>query len=110
MECEFVVKGEWHTGPYEVVGKLVDIDFALGITIVNATNPDDYLCCLVDPSAPNYHGGWDDNPEAFEASFMDIVRGIKEGKIDFFRMIIEDEALGIRSGEGPTVENCPFGQ
>ncbi len=110
MACEFVVKGNWDGEDHIVPGRLIDIDFDIGITIVDKDNPDRHLECLVGPSAEKgAKENWDQYPGLYEAIFQDIVREIREGKRILGGKMAENE-FGIKPSPGPSSEDCAFNQ
>ena len=89
-------------------GKVIGCDPDIGITIVNANDPNHYLLCLTRPSSSLWCD--DINLERNELLFNELIKQIKKGKYieeDIDNIMIQFE---IRVGFKPTAENCPFGQ
>lgn len=45
---------QFYNGHETVTAKVVAADYHIGITCVNAADPDDYLICFKGPSSPGY--------------------------------------------------------
>ncbi len=95
-----------------IKGKVVGCDYDIGITIVAADDPDNYLICLQGLSSPVLKkAGEPLNEERHKEMFNAIVNCIKKGKYD--NNFIDNlwRSLG---GEPPvnqpSVEICPFAQ
>ena len=103
MACEFVVVTKLKRRP----GQLVDIDFDIGITIIDKNNPDLYLFCsygnTVEPMPLRIK-------EMYNETFNMIIEGIRAGVVDLTVMekTIRAEGFGDNVGHGPSSENCAF--
>ena len=89
-------------------GRIVGCDPDVGITIVNDENTDEYLICLLCPSAPNYQNYY---PQGVNRKLFDIiVSQLKQGYYLYETIKAEIETIisNVGSGSNPTAEVCPF--
>ncbi len=81
MECEFVVKGICNEGPYITPGKLVEIEYDIGITIIDKEDHTNYLYCLLGPTVCKNDGI--NTPDGlYDTLFQGVIQDIKNGVID----------------------------
>jgi len=84
----------------EYKGRIIGCVKDVGITIVDDTNPGDYLHCLVMKNAPNFHSARGQITKTRKL-FTQYRKGIIAGVID----------LSSEYGGGvPSSATCPFGQ
>ena len=108
LACEFTVKWDDYDGPKETLGKLVDIDVDIGITIINRDDPEDFLRCLAGPGANvGQTGGWEAHPGLYEEIFKGIINEIKEGFMDLTSNEITDR-YNVNPGSNPGPDSCAF--
>ncbi len=113
MACEFVVVGG---GEDEIPAKLIDIDYDIGITIVNRNNTDQYLYCLISKSAMTkeeygeHYTYWEDHPGLYDEIFELMVTNIRAGEIKrvSYRQILNKYSA--QSSYNPSSETCAFNQ
>lgn len=95
-------------GSNEYIGKIVNIDYDIGLTIVDKDNPNEYLVCLIGPSAhKNYDKKLD---EKWPSIFYSTVRQIKNGKLtpNICEKILH--SINQFSASDPGPEYCAFNQ
>jgi len=80
-------------------------DQDIGITIINADDPNEFLLCCSGPLSPSYVSGAD--RIFWEKDYSTINNLIQSGIVD-----VPELTSKIRSkfAEGPARNNCPFGE
>lgn len=105
MACEFVVV---RSNGDEIPGKLVDIDFDIGITIINRNDSTDYLACI--RSSLIFPEATPEEVVIYKFLFDAMLTGIKGGKVEFsiLQSIIKNTGKFLRAGAEPSSETCAF--
>ncbi len=105
FEKEFIVSGG---GELTREGKLVDIDFDIGVTIIDKNDEDHYIYCL---RGESYYGEKErhiPNPPFYKEVFEHLVAGIRLGSIS------RDDIEGIKANHNymghsrASSANCAF--
>ncbi len=90
-------------------GKVVGCDYDIGITIVAADDPDNYLSCLQGASSPLKSKRW--SKKRYDVMFNLIINQIKEGILNWketdkiWNELTDGSPPGVSS-----VKLCPFAQ
>jgi len=104
MENENYEQYEGKVIPYYIDGikehdaKVALIDADIGITIVDANDPETYLCCIVMPGSPKWSNLY--NKRIAFRNFKTVSKMVKEGRYDVGN-------LGQTFGN-PTSSSCAF--
>lgn len=94
----------------EIKAKVLYADYDVGITCVNASDPDHYLLCLLGPSAPGVEN-WP--KKAYQHVWSYIINQIKSGYVNGRRIAEiynKHMPLDETAGYDPTSETCAFAQ
>lgn len=113
MECKFDVT---NSSGKSLPGKLVDVDYYIGITIVNESNHDNYLYCLIGKRAMtekqygrNYTY-WEDHPGLYDELFQLVIVSIREGNLKIRGLDRIADKNGAGKGGSASAEICAFNQ
>jgi len=87
---------------YKYKGRVVACVKDIGITIVNADDPEDFLHCLKMKNAPNFSNQKGAVTKT-RRRFTELRKGIIKGIIDL------ESQWDITTGVNPNHTNCPFG-
>lgn len=100
----------------EYTGVVVGCNRSVGVTIVNAKNKDEYLCCLVGPVAPGFKKFRDASVPATDT--MDyLIQGIIDGEVSMDKAVEVYNAQLERNNislpvviQHASAEVCPYNQ
>ena len=89
---------------------VVGVNYDIGITLVNAEDSSDYLCCLTGPASPRWKrcgGTKKAKMELHKKAFPIIIDMITDGKFEEIKLdaILED---GFLNTEQPDALTCSF--
>jgi len=88
---------------------VVGVNYDIGITLVNAEDTTDYLCCLTGPLSPQWErcmGTESEKREEHKKLFAARLKMIKDGK---FHVVLPDDPRGDWRGYiQPSTSTCSF--
>jgi hypothetical protein len=87
----------------ETVGIITGCNKDIGISIQEKENMENYLLCLLCPSAPNFGDSTEKENKEAQQLYKLIVKQLLMGKADVRK-------LSVVSFEEPTADFCPFSQ
>lgn len=90
--------------------KVINCDYHIGVTIVNASDPNDYFLCAHGPLSPIYKGRDRSSvdSEIWDTRFALILEAIKNKHFDC-EQYLSNDLIG-KSGNQPSSRTCPFNQ
>lgn len=102
---------EWRNGKLEFTGKVVLVDFDLGITIVDADDKDHYLTCLQGPIGyRTIHGHDSPRPiKSYVRVFNKMVKMIEEGHYEI-QDLPDNAGVEDPFSRNPSSSSCVFAQ
>lgn len=92
------------------MGRVVAAEPGVGITIVDADNPNDYILCLNGPLSPNYIGQCPDKDEALFDAMIELIDSGKISEESYDRALRGIFPPGGTEWRTPSRSTCPFGQ
>lgn len=107
----------FENGSFFKIGLVAGCDYDIGVTIINKYNKDEYLCCLLGPSAPNLSEYLKLNfpYDIYNELFAFRILAINEGALDFeienrlYQHLRQDTVLPIDTS-GSSSKSCSFNQ
>ena len=92
------------------MGKVVGCDYYIGVTLINADDPKDYLVCAHGPMSPIYKGRDRSSvdPEIWNTRFALILEAIKNKHFDC-EQYLSNDLIG-KAGNQPSSRTCTFNQ
>ena len=103
---------QWINNGYEYTGIVVNVDYDIGVTIVNKDDKTDKLTCLNGPMSPNKEH-YEYFKKTYKTDFYSTVRQIKKGLYNGKIMdAIESKVYGERKVHPlifPSMASCAYG-
>lgn len=97
-------------GDDTLIGKVVGIDYDIGITVVDKNDTDRYLICIPGPCSPHGTVEYPDYLfDSYDEEFFFSFEAIKDGVFDYDKLMEKAKDGMPFFAFGPSKETCPFG-